>query len=395
MTHYLRKHMVKKSNSGFKASFACSIQPDVPASLTVSDADGHTVTVAGAVPEAARNRSLTAEEVAARLKKTGGTAFACEDAAAEVAEGLNLPASALNALRREALERLAAVRVAPPPRREGAASPLPQAENPAGAPAFTASLASPEQLTEDLFAAGELAWVSLPLQHAAKADVAPYLGRAKFSVELPRAWRDGDEDAIRRLLALARGRGFSGVQVQNIGQIQMAADSGLIPRGDLGLNVFNTRALGFLRERGLQDACLSFELRLEQIRDIQKVLPCEAVVYGRLPAMVTENCLVSNAYGCKARDLTGPCAAPHALTDRRCRDFPVLPVWGCRSEIENADTLYLADKDDWRHVGLAYARLRFTTESPAACAAVLSRYAGAGDFAPAHFTRGLYYRGVD
>ena len=175
----------------------------------------------------------------------------------------------------------------------------------------------------------------------------------------------------------------------------MALESGLTPRGDLGLNVFNTRALQCLKEWGLQSACLSFELRLEQIRDLRKVLPCEAVVYGRLPVMITENCLISNQYGCKHHDLRGPCAAPHALTDRRGERFPVLGVWGCRSEIENAKTLFLGDKPAYRQVGLAFARLRFTTEDAAECAAVLRRYAGEGDFAPPDLTRGLYYRGVD
>ena len=86
---------------------------------------------------------------------------------------------------------------------------------------------------------------------------------------------------------------------------------------------------------------------------------------------------------------------PHVLTDRRREQFPVLSAWGCRSEIENAKTLFLADKPQWRQVGLTYARLRFTTEDAAQCAAVLRRYAGAGDFTPGDLTRGLYYRGVD
>ena len=375
-------------------SFSCTITPDAPASLTASDADGHTVTVAGAVPEAARNRSLTAGEVEDRLQKTGGTAFRCAAAQAEVADGLRLSAADLNALRREALEALTAVRIAPPERREAPASPLPQAENPAAPTALTVSLFHPDQLSPDLFSA-PVAWTSLPLQHVAGTDIAPYGDKTRFAVELPRIWRDGDEAEIRRLLSLARDRGFAGVQVHNIGQVAMALESGLTPRGDLGLNVFNTRALQCLKEWGLQSACLSFELRLEQIRDLRKVLPCEAVVYGRLPVMITENCLISNQYGCKSHDLRGPCAAPHALTDRRGERFPVLGVWGCRSEIENAKTLFLGDKPAYRQVGLAFARLRFTTEDAAACAAVLRRYAGEGDFAPPDLTRGLYYRGVD
>lgn len=79
--------------------FSCILAADTPASLTVSDGDGHTVTVSGPTPEPAQNKALTAAEVSARLQKTGGTAFRCADCAAQVAGGLFLSAGALNALR--------------------------------------------------------------------------------------------------------------------------------------------------------------------------------------------------------------------------------------------------------------------------------------------------------
>ena len=44
-----------------------------------------------------------------------------------------------------------------------------------------------------------------------------------------------------------------------------------------------------------------YELKLAQIRDLSKCIDLEVVVYGRLPLMVTENCLIRNALGCKSR----------------------------------------------------------------------------------------------
>ena len=75
-------------------------------------------------------------------------------------------------------------------------------------------------------------------------------------------------------------------------------DAGLTIRGDFGLNVFNSRSLDYLRRKEVSSACLSFELRFPQMRDIQKLIPAEAIVYGRLPLMITENCLVQNETGC-------------------------------------------------------------------------------------------------
>lgn len=73
----------------------------------------------------------------------------------------------------------------------------------------------------------------------------------------------------------------------------------------------------------------------------------------------------------------------------------MLGQYGCRCEIENSRTLFLADKLEWRNCGLTYARLRFTTESPAQCDAALRRYLGEGEWMPEEFTRGLFYRGVE
>lgn len=376
-------------------TFTAALRAGEPSCLTAADGDGNTVTVTGAVPEAARSRSLTVEDVATRLQKTGGTAFRCNRVEAEVEEGLALSASAVNALRRDALEALAQRRMAPPQRRElPDPAPLSPVENPAEAPKLTVSLMDPAQLTPELMA-HRPAVVSLPLWRAAEVNIAPYLEETVFSVELPRVWRDQDEPDLLQMLATAREQGFAAVQIHNIGQLAMARRSGLALRGDYGLNIFNSHAVEFLHQEGLTCCTLSFELRHQQVRDIRKAIPCEAIVYGRLPLMVMENCIISNQYGCKAKNLHGVCARPHTLTDRRGEDFPVCPQWGCRNEIENAKTLFLADKPEYRQVGLTYARLRFTTESPAACAAMMARYAtGAGD-APDGYTRGLFYRGVE
>ena len=85
---------------------------DQPCRLTVSDTDGHRVSASGPVPEPARSRSLNPEDVKARLSKTGGTAFRSTETAVTLAPDLFLPASEINALRRDGLERLTALRTA-------------------------------------------------------------------------------------------------------------------------------------------------------------------------------------------------------------------------------------------------------------------------------------------
>ena len=377
--------------------FACTIQPHAPCVLSVDDGT-RAVTVTGPAPEAARTRALTAEEVAERLGKTGGTAFHCAGAAVEVGEGLSLPASAINALRREALASLAEARCAPPLRREAEVPPLRKAECAQERPALTVSLTHAAQLTPALLEEAP-ARIYLPLELL--ADL-PHLPEAdtQWCAILPRVWRDRDEADLRRRLEKARELGIDGVLVGNIGHLPLTRGLGLSLYGDFGLNVYNSRSLDYLRRKGLASACLSFELRFSQIRDLKKLLPTEALVYGRLPLMITENCLVQNQEGCglsAAGPLVpagAPCRESHALLDRTGAAFPLLPAFGHRTEVQNSRPLWLADRETWKRLGLAFARLRFTTERPEACVEILRAYR-TGGAPPEIFTRGLYERGVE
>ncbi len=369
-----------------------------PARLEVSDGQGNTAAAEGPVPEAARSRPLETEEVKSRLGKTGGTVFRAEKAEVSLDPGLSLPARAVNALRRDGLEALAALRTAPLERREASPPDMPEDGCAWGAdPGLTVTLYAPEQLTEELAGlAPDI--VYLPVERAGEFSAAVLRDRGtELCALLPRICTDREMPELLSLLERGKALGCTSLAVQNLGQLVLGERTGLAMRGGPGLNVFNSRALAQCLAWGLESAALSFELRYEQIRDLKKPLACEAAVYGRLPLMITENCLISNAgRGCEVRQgRASPCAAVHTLTDRRGEDFPVLPAFGCRSEIENGRILYLADKPEYRRCGLRWANLRFTTESPEECARIVRLYRGEAGEPPENYTRGLFYRGVE
>ena len=380
----------------------CTIRAGEPMHLTAEDADGHAVTVTGAIPEAARSRAVTAEEVETRLRKTGGTAFSAAQCAVSLDGGLAVSAGALNALRREALAQMEAQRTAVPKRRVFDFVPPTIVKNSADKPLLTVSLHRAEQLSEELIALAP-ARVYVPVELLAQLDLSPHLGRTEFFAVLPRIYRTQDEPILRALLEDAAKKGVTGVSIGNLGHLPLARGLDCKLHGGWALNVYNSAALAFWKEQGLSSACVSFELRDAQIRDLSKCLPCEAIVYGRLPLMLTENCLNANAFGCRyfterpaSVPCDGACASAPELTDRRGEHFPVLRAWGCRSEIENGKILYLADKSkDWQTLGLRFAQLRFTTESASECVRVLRAYLGKTVEAPENITRGLFYRGAE
>ena len=373
---------------------------ETESALTVSDGE-NARTVTGDAPEKAINRALDAASAEKNLVKTGGTPFAVTDFAADIAPGYMLPASALNALRRDALAALAAMRTEIPERREGTFVPAERIKNPTEPPRFTVSIYRAGQLTDALVNEG-VETVYVPLELLPSVEVEKYRGRTKFAAVLPRVWRTADEEGLREQLRTAKERGVECAVLGNLGHFALVRGLDMELRGDFGLNVFNSAALRFLKEQGLSGATLSFELRHEQLRDISKCIPCEAIVYGRLPLMITENCIVANEFGCRhfkgrcgALCADSACAGAPELTDRVGERFPVLHAYGCRSELQNGKTLWLADKPEYRKIGLTYARLRFTTESAEECVRVLRAYKGREEYTPKDITRGLFYRGVE
>ena len=153
---------------------------------------------------------------------------------------------------------------------------------------------------------------------------------------------------------------------------------------------YNSQTMKELKRLGLLSATASFELRLAQLRDLSKTIPTEFIAYGRLPLMITENCILHNRSG------QHTCGEVRQLTDRRGERFPVVRAWVCRNEILNSKTLFLADRAaDWRRLGLWGARLMFTTERASECVQVLDRYLEQNRYQPSGYTRGLYYREVE
>ena len=185
-------------------------------------------------------------------------------------------------------------------------------------------------------------------------------------------------------------RGVNEALVGNLGHAMLARKAGMKLRGDFGLNVFNSLTLETVAQAGFISATASFELRLAQIKDLAKTVNTEIICYGRLPLMVSDQCVIRHSAGRCA------CQSPGELSDRMGSVFPVMREYGCRNVIYNAHKLYLADKkQDMYSAGLWGLRMLFTTESARECVEVAKGYLGLSDYKPNVLTRGLYYRGVD
>ena len=372
--------------------FYALIQTGEAAQVAAEDNQGHVARAEGPVPEPARNVPLTREKVEGQLQRTGGTPYACEKATAKVDEGLSLPLSVLNDLRRRCLEDLSRQRQVLPQRRKEPFRPGVRYENPKRPPVLTLSVRTAAQLS------GELLRLSPALIYLPFDEAAAYPDAVKrcqdagvpLAVIMPRICTDKELPRLEQDLVALRNLGVEEALAGNLGAVRRAAQLGFRVRGDFGLGVYNSQTMKELKRMGLISATASFELKLAQIRDLSKTIPTEFIAYGRLPLMIMENCIIHNHSG------RHTCGNVNLLTDRKGERFPVVKAWGCRDEIYNAKKVFLADKSaDWQKLGLWGARLMFTTENAPECVQVLERYLSQGRYQPNDYTRGLYYRDVE
>lgn len=361
--------------------------------LTVIDPEGRKCSVDGPAPEQARNAELTPEALEARLRKTGGTPYYCTEVRVDMIPGVTLSAANINALRRDVLNMLTAQRarrdaVAPGRMKKPAMFPGNRYH-----PALTVQITSSEQITGRLLKMNP-AVLYVPI-HILQEDMVlckMLTDRMTVCAVLPRICHDGEVAMLQKAMKDVQRQGVREVLVGNLGLVIPARECGMQIRGDFGLNLYNSTAMNIARQMELISATVSFEMNLAQIRDVSKAVPAEMLCYGRMPLMVTENCLI--------RGRTGQCSChlgATALTDKQGKSFPVIrDGMSCRSVLLNSMKLNMLDRQsDLGRLGLWATRLYFTTENAKEVDQVLASYQNPTMFDPGSCTRGLYLRGVE
>lgn len=350
-----------------------------PLTLKVS-ACGKTAAVTGDIPSEAVNKAVTEEELRDRLAKCGGTQFFAGDISIDLDEGLNVPASAINRLRRQALTELdgelAKGRDIPFTRTERFTAPH-RAERMKLHARFFSETSVPDSLDG-------LARVILPIETSPETLKRVLDSGVQAAVEIPSAVFSNADKYVEKLTEL-KENGLSLAWVCGLDGVGIARRAGLRFVCGFGMNIFNSVSVSEAAALGAEDCLLSCEVSLAQAAHIGGKLPRGLMIYGRIPLMMTRNCPVATKLTC------AECGGRSYLLDRMGVRFTVRCKNGC-SFVLNSRPLWLADKlNDIRNVD--YGLLWFTDESKEECTRVISDYRRGG--APqGGFTRGLYYKGV-
>ena len=303
------------------------------------------VTVRGEIPSDAISSPLTEESVKERLAKLGGTplSLSVDKIKLELDEGLNLAPSAINALRREATEKLLSQK-----REPSDVGYTPSTEKIAARKLNTALFLQGEMLTKvykNALSCFDVIFVPLMEYHN--------LGEWANGVYLPPVVTDSERARVLAALESAVKCGAKYALVGNIGHIPLLSGLDITPIGDFRLNITNREARLAYAELGIKESLLSAELTLPMARDIGG----GAIVYGRIPLMITERCFMKENFGCNN-------CSECALTDRRGAKFPMMREFEHRNLILNSHLTYMGDKEaELTSAGILHRHAIFSTES--------------------------------
>ena len=325
-----------------------------------------TVTVYGEIPQRAINKPTTAETVGIRISKFGNTPYRVNKCEVSIDEGLIIPASELNGMRRQAVEELMKCERPDVPCIEYTEKPA-QRSNHTDEKYYTARFLDPE---------------SIPDRHPFKRIFIPvWCNDEDFidnraGVEIPRGLF-GMEAQLKKRLERLRKIGVKNALCSNLGAYKTAEDMGFKVFADFGLNIFNSKSAAMFNS-----PIISFEATLEQISKINAD-DKGVIAYGYLPLMITRNCPIKNHLGCS--QCTGK------LTDRKGFDFSVLCSKYPCVEILNSLPLYMGDRQN--EINADFLHFYFTTETKSQVEKIISSFESSTPL-DEKYTRGLYYRGV-
>jgi len=428
-----RKNPISMRLSGHEGDKLC---------LEVIDAQRTAKVYSASVAQKALKRPLTFDYAFQQLGRLGTTPFWLDKLELETDEGIILPVSDLNEMRRVAVEEL--LKIAP---RQKVDRQIYRQRRERWkqhhAEERTILLSFENPIPQISVAVSDI----LTLQAALKAGAKRVLiggehwrSRRGFSLEeirtsfadcrrqgidcvwrLPRVLNEAQSDSLLADLKKAtEWEAKPKLMVSNLGELEMmkGIESDWPFEVDYSLNVFNEASLAYFRRLGAKNVTLSPELHHEQLAHLAKWPGTEVIVFGDLEMMVSEYCPVGATLGGKKGD---KCARtcikePHFLRDRMRYDFPVETDQECRMHLFNVKILNLYEElAQIRRMGISTVRLQLTRQTPGQVRQIVRLFNEAWDtlnvskknvwtsnegmaeltsLFPEGFTKGHFFRGV-
>lgn len=369
------------------------------------------ITCEGEIVQEAQKQPLQTEKIEQQIRKMGASLLKVQDIKVKTQGQVFLPIGAINELRRKAVLAMEDKLIAAPRREAVPYEPYvrPQRQRLQKRPGGE-SLRKPLEvcvstwdqfdqiidrglyriyLDSRLFLEKETLQKKLSLKK----------GNTQIYGSTPYIVREKDDKTLFDVEDAYKEQLIQGVLIRNLESLAILKDS--IAKKDLeldyGVYVWNHEALDLLSDKA-SGICLPVELNKGEWEELitygKQKMRLSAVVYGRLPMMITANCLQKTSDGCCGKSGTV------MLKDRYGKEFPVYhDCRHCYNIIYNSVPLSLHRAFSEELQEALHCRLDFTLETAKECLKVTEYFQKISvqyeDPFYSEYTTGHYKRGVE
>ncbi len=376
---------IKTENKKLKLKADLKIQKGCLPKMLISYNNFEIEYIGETIAEEAAKSPITAENIIIQLQKTGGTPFEFAEITIDLEDNVFLSAGAINQLRRNALQLFSDEYIKTFKRSENKLTSCSVSDITIKDKEFVCEITDIRQF--DSVLSYKFSKIYVPLHIIVKNTDKFLKYKERIVIVPPSIIHENDFESVVNKVKSLLEMNFYGILVNNIALIQPLKNYRIL--GGFRLNIFNSYGLEFYKNQGLIAAELSPELNLRQLTSIKKSIHTQIMVYGRLPLMITENCVVKNGDKC-------PCDGNNYITDRMGMKFPVIKDGNsCRNVILNCKKTFLGfDMDKVCDTNVRSFRIYFTDETPQECIKICDSFFNSTGYRPNDFTKGHFSKGV-
>ena len=361
------KFPVRRMPLMMKAEFPVGKPAHIIGTVTRGE-ETFTEEISGDICAKAEKTPTAKERLAENLAKLGSTPFYAENITVD-AEEINLPISTVNALRRTLCENLTEKLIGEVKKYPKFDGKLPRASRFVPSDQKSAYFALASSLTPKAMAHFDR--IFLPLtEYLAHAEV--FRKHENIGIAFPPVAFDHELETVREKAKSAYGNGARVALIPGFWQGEMADEIGFEKHGDLRLNLYNSSSAAVYAEKGFASVILSPEIGVSVTQGLSAELPKGYIIYGKLPLMTMEKCMIRDSFSGKDDRATCRYCDTHPVTklvDRTGTSFTVMREFPHRNVIFNSVPTYMADKP----LSGLFTHAIFTDETPSEVDAVITQ----------------------
>ena len=326
------------------------------------------------IVEKALKVPMSEEKIEAQMRKLGNTPYVLRKIDIDLEDGVSLPISVLNNMRRDCIDILSEERIPIKNRKykDKKVSYNPQSIQRDMDKKIRVKVKNLEQLLVVL----DYDVDAIYYEDASTMEQALQYGKArnkKVVYSAPRIIRNKEYKRLNKIKDLNTNT----IQIGTLGSIEYFKDKEFSI--DYYLNSFNSETINYFKNEGASTVCISQELNLSEIRETLSYtdVDIESVVYGYAPMMISEYCPMGVVVrDCKKDKRCSICKeSRYALRDFKGEEYRLSQDLFCRTTIYNSKpTCMLDNLEEVYEAGVNVFRLDFTGEKENEIREVLDAY---------------------